>query len=446
MPIPVIVVVPAQEPIRESAAAFAEGRPPTMDLESATMPGLLRIDASMPAIPVGTGRLQDVGTASVDPKSSPSYAVRATAEVDRPEDVPEEVAGRRVFADPRIEPFVTCGGTPPVGDAAAVAARMNLAALHARGLDGSNVAVAIMDTGLNLQFLSGLRPGVKLDAANSWTPPNTSTLPGRHPVDHGTMCAFDALIAAPKATLLDFPILAASAPGANTVGRTLSTAMLAFSQLLTGWAVAFAPGGISRYQALVVNNSWGVYHPSWDFPVGHRGRYVDNPQHPFNLLVTTMAGSGIDLLFAAGNCGPACADMRCQSRTAQCIMGANAHADVLTLGGCDIHDQIVGYSSQGPSIVNMFQQKPDLTAYTHFLGSEAFGAGTPDSGTSAACPVAAGCVAAIRTKVAPTATPPTSLYAQLRSTAKAVSGQTGWQADFGHGIMDADAAAVSLGV
>jgi hypothetical protein len=43
--------------------------------------------------------------------------------------------------------------------------------------------------------------------------------------------------------------------------------------------------------------------------------------------------------------------------------------------------------------------KPDITGYTHFLGSEAFGAGSPDAGTSAACPVAAGCAAALRTKL-----------------------------------------------
>jgi hypothetical protein len=210
--------------------------------------------------------------------------------------------------------------------------------------------------------------------------------------------------------------------------------------------VSFAPGGVSKYQGLVVNNSWGVYHPSWDFPPGHRGRYVDNPQHPFNLIVAAMAAAGIDILFASGNCGPACADMRCQSRTAGAIMGANAHPDVLTLGGCDTGDQIVGYSSQGPSIANMFQQKPDVAAYTHFLGSEAFGAGVPDTGTSTACPVAAGCVAAMRTKLAPTTTPPTNLFAQIKATARAVPGQTGWQPDFGHGIIDPDAAASSLGV
>ena len=116
-----------------------------------------------------------------------------------------------------------------------------------------------MDTGINLTYLSGKVSGARLDAANSWTPPGGTTLPGRYPVDHGTMCAYDVLIGAPKATLLDYPILSASAPGGSTSGRILSVAMTAFSQLFISWGVSFATGGVSQYAGLVVNNSWGIY-------------------------------------------------------------------------------------------------------------------------------------------------------------------------------------------
>jgi hypothetical protein len=448
MQIPVIVIAPPQENIRESAAAFAERRAPQLDLGRAFMPAPLRIDPTTPAIAIGSGHLEGAAAAAMNPADSQAYAVRATVEVDRPEDVPETVDGHAVFADPRIASFVTCGSTSAVGNAARVAMQLKIPALTTggRGLDGTNVAVAIMDTGINLAALRVKVPTARLDAANSWTPQGGTTLPGRYPVDHGTMCGFDVLIGAPNATLLDYPILSASAPGGSSAGRTLSVAMLAFSQLFTNWAVSFAPGGVSKYAGLVVNNSWGIFHPSWDFPVGHRGRYIDNPRHPFNLLVTAMAGSGIDIVFAAGNCGPVCADMRCMSRTTEAIMGANAHADVLTLGGCDLSDHIVGYSSQGPSITGMPPQKPDLAAYTHFLGSEAFGTGTPDTGTSAACPVAAGCVAALRTRLPYTATPPADLFAQLRTDARWVPSQTGWQGDFGHGIIDPDATGRSFGI
>jgi hypothetical protein len=381
------------------------------------------------------------------PNRSENFAVRGFIEIDDPAKIPVESDGRPLFADPVIAPFLTCGGSPAIGGVADVQKRLAVSQLATRGLDGSDVAVAIMDTGINLKHLRdklGVSP--LLDAANSWQPAGTTVTPGAHPVHHGTMCAFDVQIAAPRATLLDFPILAAEAPGGAITGSTLSVAVQAFAQLIAFWGVAFAPGGGQNFKALVVSNSWGIFHPSWDFPSGHPGRYIDNPNHPFNALVSVLAGAGADIVFAAGNCGSQCPDGRCHGRTTQTIMGANASPDVLTLAGCDIKDARVGYSSQGPSISGMFQNKPDLTAYTHFLGSEAFGANEPDSGTSAACPVAAGCIAAIRTKLSPKTRPPANLFAQLRATARQVTGNAGWNKDYGYGIIDPDATARSLGL
>jgi hypothetical protein len=447
MRIPVLAVLQSQEPLMESAAAAAESRAPAIPIEAASLPPSLTLDSSMAAVPVGTGLVSEMTLDSTTPSGSERFMVRAFIETDDPEDIPETSNGVPLFADPVIAPFRTCGGTPPVGDSAAVAAKLNTAALHARGLDGAGVAVAILDTGINLTYLrnkTGSMP--RFDAANSWQAPNHPNPPGGNPVDHGTMCAFDVLLAAPKATLLDYPILSGSAPGGAVVGRTLSVAVQAFAHLLAFWGVAFAPGGAPRYGGLVVSNSWGIFHPSWDFPSGHPGRYIDNPNHPFQGLVSLLARAGADIVFAAGNCGGQCADGRCMGRTTGTIMGVNASPDVLTLAGCDTNDVRVGYSSQGPSIAGMFQQKPDLTAYTHFLGSEAFGGGAADSGTSAACPVAAGCVAALRTQLPPAAVPPTNLFAQLKATARQVGPVPGWNPDHGHGIIDADAAAQSLGV
>ena len=376
---------------------------------------------------------------------SESFVVGGYIEAESLQKVPQESDGQPLFADPMIAPFVTCGNTPPVGNASAVSGMLKVADLNAKQLDGTGVAVAIMDTGINLAHLSARLPGVRIDAMNSWTPAGSTTLPGKHSVHHGTMCAYDVLVAAPNATLLDFPVLGVDAPGGAAMSGTLGTALQAFAYLVANWAVAFAPGGTAKYNALVVNNSWGMFHPSWDFPLGHPGRYCDNPNHPFNMLVTALARSGADILFAAGNCGSQCPDNRCQGRVTETIMGANAHPDVLTIAGCDTRNNRVGYSSQGPSIAAMPQKKPDLTAYTHFLGSEAFGSGTPDSGTSAACPIAAGCVAALRTRLPPQTTPPVNLFSQLRSTALPVP-QIGWNADYGHGIIDPLAAAQSLGL
>jgi len=445
MRVQVLTVLPSQEPLVESAMASWEGRPSTIPLLAARTAPSLEIDPTFAAIAVGSGRPAETTVTSMAPEASERFVVRGFIEAEDPSAIPAMLDGEPVFADPVIAPFApTCAGSAALGNAAQVRSKLSQTALAGRGLTGDRVAIAIMDTGINLAALRvalGMVP--RFDVANSWTPPGGGTAPFAYPVDHGTMCAYDALIMAPKATLLDYPVLAANAPGGGIVGRTLSVAVQGFAKLLAFWAVAFA-GPV--YNGLVVNNSWGIYHPSWDFPAGHPGRYVDNPNHPFMLLVSVLARTGADILFAAGNCGAQCPDGRCQTRVVGSIMGANASADVLTLAGCDVRDSRVGYSSQGPSIAGMPQQKPDLTAYTHFLGSQAFGPGSPDTGTSAACPVAAGCVAAIRTHAGLAAVPPAHLMAQLKATARNVHANPGWNGDYGHGIIDPDAAAQSVGV
>ncbi|MEO7690194.1 MAG: S8/S53 family peptidase, partial [Sphingomonas sp.] len=338
-----------------------------------------------------------------------------------------------------IAPFVTCGAAP-VGTSADVATLLNTQELWNRGLNGANVAIGIVDSGINLPHLTnvlGFTPS--LDAANSWTPTGAGFAAGNYPVDHGTMCAFDVLIAAPGATLIDVPVLSnPSAAGGSVMAGFLSAAVLAYTTLYASWNSGIGSGDLSQYSALVLSNSWGIFHPSWDFPAGHPGRYCDNPNHPFNILLETMSRGGIDVLFAAGNCGADCPDTRCQNRSIEAIMGASASVDALSIAGCDINNERVGYSSQGPSIAGMYQMKPDFTSYTHFLGSQAFGANVPDSGTSAACPVAAGCMAALRTKISPrTPATPYMMYDHFRGQASTPTGlAAGWNADYGAGIIN----------
>lgn len=445
MKIPVIVAMPSQAPLLESAMNAQAGTPSGI-LAETRIPERVEIDPIFSAVPIGDAGTGTSALESATPQSSPRFAVRGFVEVDDPEETPETVEGAEVFSDPRIDSFITCGGTPAVGDTSAVSANLNVAALHNEGLDGTDIAVAIVDTGINLQHLaSKLGAMPRFDAGNSWMPNGLSGTPGQMPVDHGTMCAFNVLVAAPKATLLDFPVLSGNAPGGAAMGGFLSVAIAGFAQLLAFWAVAFAPGGANRYKALVVNNSWGMYHPSWDFPPGHPGRYSDNPAHPFNRLVQLLSTANADIVFAAGNCGANCSDTRCQNVVTHTITGANALAEVITLSGCDINDDRVGYSSQGPAIPGMAVNKPDLTAYTHFLGSEAFGTGSADTGTSTSCPVTAGCIAALRTKVPSNTLPPGAMKAQLQATARQVVG-AGWNKDYGFGIINPVAAGQTLGV
>jgi subtilisin family serine protease len=334
-----------------------------------------------------------------------------------------------VFSDPTIESTLTCGDAGPQGTADDIARLLSVPALAEAGLSGDAVHVAVVDSGINVDFLRSRGREPTLDAAASWAPPRVATTAGQHPVAHGTMCAFDVGIAAPAATLLDFAILAGPP---QAVSGVLSDAVAAYSRLL----------GLLRDEqgappALVVTNSWGVSNPDTDFPIGSPSNYTDNPRHPFNVIVASLEAAGADILFSAGNCGVQCPDIRCHFASRP-INGANSHPKVLSIGGVDMRGERVGYSSQGPG--RLASQKPDVCAYTHFAGS---GVKPADTGTSAACPVAAGLVAAVRTKHTRQTLAPQNLRALVQRTARDASG-VGFDFDYGWGVVDTNALVTAL--
>lgn len=327
-----------------------------------------------------------------------------------------------VFSDPRISSIATCPQSP-VGDHQDVADRLLVTELHNRGMDGTDVLVAVVDTGVNLAHLQSKGQNPNFDSANSWSPVSNVVL-GDMPVDHGTMCAFDVCVTASNCTLLDYALLQSQASGGSVMDGFLSDAVLGFSQLLALMTGPNSP------KALVVNNSWGMFHSSWDFPVGHSGNYSDNPDHPFNIIVESLEDAGADILFAAGNCGAECPDPRCEDESDQGIYGANSHSSVLSIAGVTIDRERLGYSTQGPGRLD--QDKPDLCAYTHFEGSGVYDA---DSGTSAACPVAAGVIAAVRSIYPSDQLRPAQLRNLLRRSARDL-GNIGFDFDHGYGLID----------
>ncbi|WP_327147680.1 S8 family serine peptidase [Nocardia sp. NBC_01329] len=333
-----------------------------------------------------------------------------------------------VYADPVIESVLTCGDTGPVGTWKDVAGLLGRDELIAAGLTGEGATVAILDTGINaaaVQRVSGAT--IAIDGSRSWNPAGVGGTAGEFPVDHGTMCAFDALIAAPRATFLDIPLLQSTRSGGSRMDGLLSDALAAFAHLRT---VLTAQPEDKR--SPVISNSWGSFAPQWDFPAGDPGNYSDNPEHPFNVIVTSLDAAGADILFAAGNCGRDCPDGRC-AYPDRPITGANSHPNVLSVGGVDTGRRRVGYSSQGPG--RLSDRKPDLCSYSHFLGSTAFGAGVPDTGTSTACPVLAGVVAAFRSRWSAAEVSPARLRELLRSTAAGGAG-AGFDYDYGYGIAE----------
>lgn len=342
-----------------------------------------------------------------------------------------EVVG--VFSDPTVQTCLVCPGSPAVGNDQDVARLLGVKALADERLDGHGVPVAVVDTGINIAHLESKGRDPHYSVPRSWTPAGVQTRAGRHPVDHGTMCAYDVGIAAPEATLLDYAVLLSPTTGSTAMSGLLSDAVLAYSKLLG--IVQSQSAGRRR---LVVSNSWGMFDPAWDFPVGHQGNYSDNPAHPFNVIVASLADAGADILFAAGNCGRECPDGRCGFADAQPICGANSHPSVVSVAGIDTKRRRVGYSSQGPGRLDA--SKPDVSTYTHFTGSGVY---PQDSGTSAACPVAAGVIAAIRTHYPASLLSPAELRTLVAKTATDLGG-TGFDNDFGWGALDGTALVAAL--
>jgi subtilisin family serine protease len=352
----------------------------------------------------------------IEASARQTYVVRATVNPDQVDQFIErarndpQVAG--VFGDPRIQAIGTVCPLGPVGTDEDVEELLLVDELRARGMTGSGVRVVIVDTGINRPYLreQGKRP--RYSKSLSWGPRRGLPL-GEMPVDHGTMCAYDVCIAAPYCTLVDHALLVSEAEGGSVMDGFLSDAVASYGVLLSYMSRASSPfAGDNAPRTLVVNNSWGMFHPSWDFPVGHESNYSDNPEHPFNLIVASLEAAGADILFAAGNCGEECPDGRCGDATRAGIYGANSSAAVTSVAGVVVTGDRIGYSTKGPG--RLTNKKPDIASYTHFAGSGVYQA---DGGTSAATPVATGVVAAIRRRYPSSVLSPADLRQMLRDTA-----------------------------
>jgi hypothetical protein len=381
--------------------SFAAAPSPAAVLEAApalATEGGLKIDPSFapmpmpPQVPEPTTPAASVAFAAAFAlmgQAPETYLVRGEMEEAAAADLAAATASNPdivgIYADMAITTFPVCPGSPPQGTDQQVADLLGAPKLQGMGMDGTGVYVAVVDTGINLPWLNSKGKTPNFDAGHSFTTLNGT--PGNFPKNHGTMCAFDVCIAAPRCTLLDIAIL-------NPMGQQfqglLSDAVRAYGHLLNFLRSQIRPGGGA---SLVVTNSWGRFPSIPDFPPGSPSNYSDNPNHPFNRIVDTLESFGADILFAAGNCGPVCPDNRCNNITNDGIYGANSHPKVLSIGGVDVNGVIAGYSTNGPGRLD--KEKPDVCSYTHFKGSDVYPA---DGGTSAATPVAAGLVAAVRTK------------------------------------------------
>jgi serine protease AprX len=336
-------------------------------------------------------------------------------------DLQETSGVTNVYSDPEILSFacgqLDCDSSVSKGDGASVATALGVDRAWNHGYRGQGVVVGVVDGGVDQALYPVL---------GGWSPlPSSPPGVASHWGEHGNMCAFDSLVAAPDAKLYDLGI--GKTPG--SIAAFLSGGLQAFQWALNRYRTDGTPQ--------VLSNSWGLFQDAWDpFPPGHPGNYTHNPNHPFTRKALEVMDEGILVAFAAGNCGDPCPDGRCGSDhgSGKSIRGANGHERSLCVGAVNVHRQRIGYSSQGPA--TLFDQKPDICGYSHFKGHF-----DPDSGTSAACPVVAGVLALLRSR-----------FPELRQDeARRVLTSTainicapGFDHDSGHGVVNAAAAYEAL--
>ncbi|MHA3977857.1 S8/S53 family peptidase [Halovulum sp. GXIMD14794] len=305
------------------------------------------------------------------------------------------------------------------------------------GQDGDGVNVVIVDEGFNLDYLRQVVPGLNygggfIDRNRRRPLPGKYVNPFEAPQNsHGNMIARNILRIAPKVRLFDAPVLPSQVTDIDAYTYDVE-------QLYIG-ILREALFGPYAGQPWVLVNAWSVANTieEWDSPAPPAFRYSDGPLHPLNLLMQLM-GFRFDIVFAAGNYGefdPATLSGIYDRGPERSIRGSNALSNVLCVGACDMTGNWAGASSQGdgPQALKYDERcegKPDLVTPSWF--AEPGDPGTVSTGTSASCAVAAGVVAALRTR--DPGTPPRQLFQHLRDTALRPDGE-GWNNRTGMGIL-----------
>ena len=316
--------------------------------------------------------------------------------------------------------------------------------LQKRGMDGTGVKIAIVDTGINMNYLKRRGRFPKFDKELSWSQNQRDRL-GDKPLKvplcrHGTMAAYDACIAAPNCTLIDLPIF----DDADCINddKFPSDAIQYYARMVTWLTPADSAGSEAKLPSLVVNNSW-VEDLDNDDSDGSLGQDSCSPEHPFNIVVDNLDAAGADILFIAGNSVSECENGQ-SSESSTGITGVNSSGAVLCIAGVAINKERLCYSTQGPGCLS--HQKPDISSYTHFDGSKLViveGMKPVDGGTSAAAPVAAGVIAAVRSVYPSNVIKPAVLRNLIRRTAEDC-GAMGFDYSYGYGIIDTTALLAAL--
>lgn len=306
--------------------------------------------------------------------------------------------------------------------------------LHQNELFGDNVNVVVVDHGLDQRFVTNFQGG--------WqhiNPYNSADIhfPGMtvgSEAEHGLMMVRNIHDAAPNANIWDLPLIP---PRIWDINVFINDAQAAFNQMLSDIMVLSTVPRWSGPWILV--NGWAVFDRRSERPPGD---YTNRLTNPFNVAISQAVQQGRDVIFSAGNCGQFCPDGRCgpwDIGPGQSVLGANSHPDVISVGAVRTDAMWLGYSSQGPGQPNLDPKKPDFCAPSGF--AETADAYTGNTGTSAACGVTAGVVAALRSRAGwgPGIVSPAQLRKTLNATTRKIQGPL-WNERLGNGILDVRAA------
>jgi subtilisin family serine protease len=305
--------------------------------------------------------------------------------------------------------------------------------VRGEGLTGQGVNVVIVDQGLNAARLGA---DVEGWAVGNINPGATNLEAGKPHGGHGMLVAANIRSVAPNVRLFDLPMLPKTK--IEDVPKFFNTANEAFGRMLDGIA-AFRRNGQHPGPWILVN-AWAIFDTKSDRE--GRENYSRNPAHPFNRLIDRAVGEGHDVVFGAGNCGAFCADSRCGAYDrgpGRSILGASSNPKVITVGAVRSDTMWLGYSSQGPGQAEFGEgakYKPDFCAPSNFVETD--DAGTSNGGTSTACALTAGVVAALRTRWSARVVSPSALRDTLNATVTPIG--DGWNERTGRGILNARAA------
>lgn len=388
-----------------------------------------RLDESYAPVPIAPPPAEAAAFAAADEKT---VIVRGTIEASSIPELEAQPNVVKVWKDTVIEPFSpdcpigTCDCSPRVakGTINDVATYLGVDKIWAAEYKGDGVVVGVVDGGITAQG----RPINSRDTTDpNWPGKLIPRVIGGWPVEnwgttgdprrwkwHGNMCATDVLGMAPNAQIYDIRI-----SDGDSFSSFISDACSGFDWAINQHRINGTPQ--------ILTNSWGIFQINSD-----NEEYARDPNHPFTRKVVEAINEGILVLFAAGNCGGTCPDVRCGSDfgPGKSIWGANSHPQVITVGAVNKNEQFVGYSSQGPGALD--QNKPDFCSITHFKGFS-----DSDRGTSAATPIAAGVIALL--KEANPSLSQDQVKSVLKSTAKDI-GPAGWDQHSGAGIIRANEA------